>query len=171
MTFSQGFLAVTRLAPSEVTRILATLSDGDRSAAAELLPLVYGELRALADRYLRNERVDHTLQATALVHEAYLRLVSGELRETLENTRAQMGAEVFRENLQRSATGIKGLAITRAPGSPSGQAVLDVEIVFADRNEGQRMLLSQEGAGWVITSMEAAIMVKPPIPYGTPVFK
>ncbi|MHC4698114.1 MAG: sigma-70 family RNA polymerase sigma factor [Planctomycetota bacterium] len=69
---------MTTLAPSEVTRILATLSDGDRSAAAELLPLVYGELRVLADRYLRNERVDHTLQATALVHEAYLRLGKGE---------------------------------------------------------------------------------------------
>lgn len=69
---------MTALAPSEVTRILATLSDGDRAAAAELLPVVYGELRALADRQLRKERIDHTLQATALVHEAYLRLVKGE---------------------------------------------------------------------------------------------
>ncbi|HEY0408471.1 MAG TPA: sigma-70 family RNA polymerase sigma factor [Pyrinomonadaceae bacterium] len=59
----------------EVTQLLVKLSDGDRTALDELLPLVYGELRRLADRYLRRERSDHTLQATALVNEAYLRLV------------------------------------------------------------------------------------------------
>jgi RNA polymerase sigma factor (TIGR02999 family) len=69
---------VTALAPSDITRILASLSDGDRAAAAELLPLVYDELRTLADRYMRDERSDHTLQATALVHEAYLKIVGGE---------------------------------------------------------------------------------------------
>lgn len=59
----------------EVTQLLAKLSGGDRSALDDLLPLVYDELRRLADRYLRRERSDHTLQATALVNEAYLRLV------------------------------------------------------------------------------------------------
>jgi RNA polymerase sigma factor (TIGR02999 family) len=59
----------------EVTQLLAKLSSGDRTALDELLPLVYDELRRLADRYLRRERSDHTLQATALVNEAYLRLV------------------------------------------------------------------------------------------------
>jgi RNA polymerase sigma-70 factor, ECF subfamily len=59
----------------EVTILLAKLSKGDHSALDELLPLVYDELRRLADRYLRRERSDHTLQATALVNEAYLRLV------------------------------------------------------------------------------------------------
>jgi RNA polymerase sigma factor (TIGR02999 family) len=59
----------------EVTQLLVKLSAGDRSALDDLLPLVYDELRRLADRYLRRERSDHTLQATALVNEAYLRLV------------------------------------------------------------------------------------------------
>jgi RNA polymerase sigma-70 factor (ECF subfamily) len=59
----------------EVTQLLVKLSSGDRSALDDLLPLVYDELRRLADRYLRRERSDHTLQATALVNEAYLRLV------------------------------------------------------------------------------------------------
>jgi RNA polymerase sigma factor (TIGR02999 family) len=59
----------------EVTELLKESARGDRSALNELLPLVYDELRAIADRYLRRERPDHTLQATALVHEAYLRLV------------------------------------------------------------------------------------------------
>ncbi|MDP6368681.1 MAG: sigma-70 family RNA polymerase sigma factor [Planctomycetota bacterium] len=51
------------------------LSDGDRDAAAELLPLVYDELKRLAGRYMQGEASSHTLQTTALVHEAYLRLV------------------------------------------------------------------------------------------------
>lgn len=60
---------------SEVTRILAAVQAGDPKAAAELLPLVYDELRKLAAARLANERPDHTLQGTALVHEAYVRLV------------------------------------------------------------------------------------------------
>jgi RNA polymerase sigma factor (TIGR02999 family) len=61
--------------PEEVTQILQEVSGGDREAPARLMPLVYDELRRLADHYLRQERPDHTLQPTALVHEAYLRLV------------------------------------------------------------------------------------------------
>jgi RNA polymerase sigma factor (TIGR02999 family) len=59
----------------EVTRLLAEWGKGDERAAAQLMPLVYGELRQLAAAYLRRERKGHTLQPTALVHEAYLRLV------------------------------------------------------------------------------------------------
>ena len=58
-----------------VTRILVEWGTGDREAAQRLMPLVYDELRRLARHYLQNERRDHTLQATGLVHEAYLRLV------------------------------------------------------------------------------------------------
>jgi RNA polymerase sigma factor (TIGR02999 family) len=60
---------------SEVTQILSRLDSGDASASAELLPLVYEELRKLASAKLANEKPGQTLQATALVHEAYLRLV------------------------------------------------------------------------------------------------
>jgi len=59
----------------EVTRILQEWSRGDADAPARLMPLVYEELRRRATEYLRAERPDHTLQATALVHEAYLKLV------------------------------------------------------------------------------------------------
>lgn len=61
--------------PSEVTVLLARVQQGDRMATAELLPLVYDEVRALAQRHLAGESAGHTLQPTALVHEAYLRLV------------------------------------------------------------------------------------------------
>src|SRR5260370_32371017 len=59
----------------EVTRLLQDWSDGRREALDKLLPLVYDELRRLAHSYLTRERSDHTLQTTALVHEAYLKLI------------------------------------------------------------------------------------------------
>jgi RNA polymerase sigma factor (TIGR02999 family) len=58
-----------------VTQLLIEVSKGDREAVDLLLPVIYDELRKLAANYLRRERPDHTLQPTALVHEAYLRLV------------------------------------------------------------------------------------------------
>jgi len=61
---------------SEVTRILSAIEDGDVHAAEQLLPLVYAELRKLAAQRLAKEKPGQTLQATALVHEAYLRLVA-----------------------------------------------------------------------------------------------
>jgi RNA polymerase sigma factor (TIGR02999 family) len=66
---------VTVPSQQDVTRLLVRLTDGDRGVLDELLPVVYGELRKLASSYLRRERVGHTLQPTALVHEAYMRLV------------------------------------------------------------------------------------------------
>ncbi|HEX8174127.1 MAG TPA: sigma-70 family RNA polymerase sigma factor [Pyrinomonadaceae bacterium] len=59
----------------EVTRLLHDWQGGDRAALEKLTPLVYDELRRLATHYLRSERKDHTLQGTALVHEAFIRLV------------------------------------------------------------------------------------------------
>jgi RNA polymerase sigma factor (TIGR02999 family) len=63
---------------SEVTRILSAIEQGDPQAAEQLLPLVYDELRKLAAQKLAHEKPGQTLQATALVHEAYLRLVEGD---------------------------------------------------------------------------------------------
>ncbi|HUE71663.1 MAG TPA: sigma-70 family RNA polymerase sigma factor [Pirellulaceae bacterium] len=65
---------------SDVTRILSQIESGDPQAAEQLLPLVYDELRKLAAAKLAQEKPGQTLQATALVHEAYLRLVGGEAR-------------------------------------------------------------------------------------------
>ena len=66
--------AVSSDSPADVTQILIEWSAGDTAAPEKLMPLVYEELRRLARSYLARERADHTLQATALVHEAYLRL-------------------------------------------------------------------------------------------------
>jgi RNA polymerase sigma factor (TIGR02999 family) len=67
---------------SDVTRILSAIEQGDPKAADELLPLVYDELRKLASQWLAREKAGQTLQATALVHEAYLRLLGGEHAQT-----------------------------------------------------------------------------------------
>jgi len=74
----------------EATRILQEWNRGDQHASARLMPLVYEELRARAAEYLRHERPDHTLQPTALVHEAYLKLVDQD-RATWKN-RAHFGS-------------------------------------------------------------------------------
>src|SRR5881227_1363018 len=63
---------------NDVTRILSAIEQGDPHAAEQLLPLVYDELRKLAAQRLAHEKPGQTLQATALVHDAYLRLVEGD---------------------------------------------------------------------------------------------
>jgi RNA polymerase sigma factor (TIGR02999 family) len=85
---------------SDVTLLLRQMTDGSRSAPDRLLELVYDDLRRLAAAYMKNERPDHTLQATALVHEAYVRLVDWK-NVTWEN-RAQffaIAAQVMRKVL------------------------------------------------------------------------
>jgi RNA polymerase sigma factor (TIGR02999 family) len=74
-TGTAGDMTEEMSSPDAVTRLLLDWSDGDEHSRDEMLPLVYDELRRLAALYLLRERRDHTLQPTALVHEAYLRLV------------------------------------------------------------------------------------------------
>ena len=64
--------------PHEITQLLVAWGDGDKQALDKLMPFVYGELRRLARNYMRNQKADHTLQTTALVNEAYLRLIDSD---------------------------------------------------------------------------------------------
>jgi len=84
---------------SDVTQLLKAMANGDEKAAEDLLPLVYKELHRLAKGYMRRERQDHTLQATALINEAYMRLAK---EETDWNSRAHfigVAANVMRRVL------------------------------------------------------------------------
>ena len=72
---------------SDITRILTAIDRGDPAAAEQLLPLVYEELRRLAARKLLHEKPGQTLQATALVHEAYLRLVGSQTCQSYRDRR------------------------------------------------------------------------------------
>jgi RNA polymerase sigma factor (TIGR02999 family) len=99
---------------TDVTRILSAIEQGDPKAAEQLLPLVYEELRELAARKLAHEKPGQTLQATALVHEAYLRLVGGE-SDAPWNSRGHFiaaAAEAMRrilvENARRKQTEKRG---------------------------------------------------------------
>ena len=109
---------------SEVTHILSAIEQGDRLAAEQLLPLVYQELRALAAQRLAQEQPGQTLQATALVHEAYLRLVQGD-RAAHWNSRAHFfgaAAEAMRriliDNARRKAATRHGGAMRRQALDP-----------------------------------------------------
>jgi len=87
-----------------VTQLLVRWGKGDRASLDEMLPLVYGELRRLAAYYLKQERSDHTLQPTAVVHEAYLRLI--DQRHVDWKNRAQffsLAAEMMRRILVNHA--------------------------------------------------------------------
>src|SRR3954469_19193486 len=90
-------------ATSDATRILRAVDAvdaGDAGAGAELLPVVYDELRRLAAQHLANERPGHTLQPTALVHEAYLRLIDGDGRRFADRTHfSRPAAEAMRRIL------------------------------------------------------------------------
>jgi RNA polymerase sigma factor (TIGR02999 family) len=96
---------------NEVTRILSAIEQGDSHAAEQLLPLVYDELRKLAAEKMRQEKPGQTLQATALVHEAYLRLVASPRPESGESKQHWAGrghffaaaAEAMRRILVESA--------------------------------------------------------------------
>jgi RNA polymerase sigma factor (TIGR02999 family) len=112
------------ISPRDVTALLGDWSRGDRNALDRLLPLVYAELRRVAARQLRDERADHTLQPTALVHEVYMRLV--DQREGNWQNRAHffgVSAQVMRRILvdharRRSASkrgdGVRCVAIEEA---------------------------------------------------------
>ena len=84
---------------SEVTKILGAMEQGDRNAADELLPLVYEELRKLAAAKMANQAAGHTLQPTALVHEAWLRLVGPEAKFEGRNHFFATAAEAMRHIL------------------------------------------------------------------------
>jgi RNA polymerase sigma factor (TIGR02999 family) len=92
--------------PSDVTQLLNAIESGDAHAAGNLLPLAYNELRKMAQNMMRHERSGHTLQPTALVHEAYLRLVGPEGEERSWENRSYFfaaAAEAMRRILIENA--------------------------------------------------------------------
>jgi RNA polymerase sigma factor (TIGR02999 family) len=117
---------------ANVTDLLIAWSAGDKGALASLVPLVYDELLELAHQFMRRERQNHTLQPTALVHEAYARLVEGERVEWQGRTHffavaAQTMRRVLVDHARRrdaARRGGGGLRVT-----------LDESLVAADRND------------------------------------
>ena len=119
--------------PADVTSLLNELAAGDQEAAAKLVPLVYEELRRLATSRLRHERPDHTLQATALVHEAYMKLVAQ--RDAKWQNRAQFFAVASQAMRRILVDYARGQHRIRRGGKQQKVSLDDVLLVSPDRTE------------------------------------
>jgi RNA polymerase sigma factor (TIGR02999 family) len=143
---------------SEVTRILSAIEQGDPSAAEQLLPLVYDELRRLAAAKLASEKPGQTLQATALVHEAYLRLVDVEKAQQW-NSRGHFfaaAAEAMRRILVERA---RHKGRMRHGGGRRRIDLLDAEVP-APTDDEQVLLLDEALARLAAVRPQAAELVK-----------
>jgi RNA polymerase sigma factor (TIGR02999 family) len=130
---------------SDVTQLLDRANRGEKLAAAELLPLVYDELRKLAAGYMANEAAGHTLDATALVHEAYLRLVGPDGEQAFANRRHffAAAAEAMRRILVDAAR--RKQALKR--GSDPKQIALDPDRLAAPAIDADSWLDLDEALG------------------------
>ena len=120
--------------PGQVTKLLKQLQEGQEGAVARLTPLVYNELRGLARSYMRRERPDHTLQATALVNDAYLKMVGGEplsfeSRSHFFGVAAQVMRHILLDHARAHKAGKRGGAEKKLS--------LDEALVFSDEQSDQ----------------------------------
>jgi RNA polymerase sigma-70 factor (ECF subfamily) len=124
----------------DVTLLLTRMAGGDDSAASKLIPLVYGELRRLARSYMRRERTDHTLQATALVHEAYLRLtaqrsVDWRGRAHFFGIAAEMMRRILVDHARRHSRDKRGGGVISVP--------LDDALIFCPEQSSELLMLNE----------------------------
>lgn len=132
-----------------VTELLVAWGEGDRAALDELMPVVYDELRRLAKNQLRKERPDHTLQTTALVHEAYLRLI--DQKSVNWHNRAQffgIAAQMMRRILinhanDRQAQKRQGYATKVSLDQEPANVSLDEAVSFFEKREVDLMALDE----------------------------
>lgn len=129
--FSTGGWAVVQCAQTSVTQILSQIESGDLGVADQLLPLVYDELRRLAARKLVHEKSGQTLAATALVHEAYLRLVGPDKHQSRQwqgrshffAAAAEAMRRILVENARRKQRLRHGGGLNRLPGDDAIKAI------------------------------------------------
>ncbi len=133
--------------PTEFTRLLHQYHQGSREAAEQLLNLVYQDLRRLAQQYLNTERPGHTLQATALVHEAYLRLFGDEAVEL--KSRAHFFVIAARQ-MRRILIDHARTSQTQKRGGPQAKAALEEALQVAVQPAADLLVLDQ-----ALTRLEA----------------
>lgn len=123
----------------EVTRLLQNLNEGKGGAVEELIPLVYAELRRLAAHYLKNEREGHTLQPTALVHEAFLKLVEQDTEWQNRNHFFAIAANLMRRILVDYARGHKA----EKRGGEAEKVSLEDAFIFVKEKPAQMIALDE----------------------------
>ncbi|HVQ13306.1 MAG TPA: ECF-type sigma factor [Vicinamibacterales bacterium] len=128
--------------PGEITQLLVAWGDGDRASGDRLIPLVYSQLKSIAVSYVRHGRGDRTLQRTALVHEAFLRLVDQRVpwqnRSQFYGLAAQMMRRIAIDDARRRGRVKRGAAAEKIPielaGEIAGAADLEpVDAILLDR--------------------------------------
>jgi RNA polymerase sigma factor (TIGR02999 family) len=140
---------------SDVTRLIDAAAAGDRQAAADLLPLVYDELRKLAAARMAAERPDHSLDATGLVHEAYLRLVGGQRFDSRGHFFAA-AAEAMRRILVDSAR----RRASQKRGGQAGRVPLGEVEAPATADDGQLLAVHEALDELGVAEPDAAALVK-----------
>lgn len=128
-------------ATTRVTELLIAWSDGDEAAFERLLPLVYDELRRLARGYLRAERGGHTLQTTAIVHEAYLRLV--DRRQVKWQNRAHFFAVAAQAMRRLLVDHARTKRRVKRGGNDRQQVSLDEAMYLTNEKSGELILLDE----------------------------
>jgi RNA polymerase sigma factor (TIGR02999 family) len=123
-------MAIAPSPPGEVTRLLQAWRQGDREALESLIPLVYSDLHRMAERHLRAERPGHTLQPTAIVNEAYLRLVGGEAGDW--QNRAHFFAAAAR-SMRRILVDHARSKKAKKRGGPGTRYMLDTAVMVEPR--------------------------------------
>jgi RNA polymerase sigma factor (TIGR02999 family) len=147
-----------RAVMSEVTRILSAIDQGDPHAAAQLLPLVYDELRKLAAQRLAHEKPGQTLQATSLVHEAYLRLVGADPNQPWDSRGHffAAAAEAMRRILVENARRKRGLK----HGGDCQRRPLDPNCIAAPEAPDDLLALDEALTRLAATEPKVAELVK-----------
>lgn len=138
------------------TRLVEAAGHGDRQAAAELLPLVYAELRRIANSKLNQEAMNHSLSATALVHEAYLRLIGDQKFDGREHFFAA-ASEAMRRILVEAAR--RRLALKRGGGLVD-RAAMDLMAIAAPAPDEQVLHVHETVDGLAAIDPDAASLVK-----------
>jgi RNA polymerase sigma factor (TIGR02999 family) len=124
---------------SQVTQLLTAWCDGDEGALETLTPMIYEELRRLARRSMRRERPEHTLQSTALVHEAYIRLIGQAVkwngRAHFFAIAAQMMRRILVDHARAQAAEKRGAGLPRVP--------MDVELAASEQQDIDMLALDE----------------------------
>jgi len=152
-----GNLSNSKKPAGEVTELLVKWSEGDADALDQLLPIVYAELRRIADAYLRRERSGHTLQATALVHEAYLKLVKAQgldwqNREQFFGISANLMRQILVDHARKSTANKRGGNISDLP--------LDEALTISDGTDANLLLLDAALNKLALIDAQAARIVE-----------